>query len=60
MKMVLGELLRLPLCEHYLSRILGIDDLPFNGIIIYFQHVFQPPYYSYLPSTLSLMKLDVI
>ena len=43
--MVLGELLRLPLCEHYLSRILGIDDLPFNGIIIYFQHVFQPPYY---------------
>ncbi len=26
-----------------------LDDLPFNGIIIYFQHVFQPPYYSTYP-----------
>ena len=40
MKMVLGELLRLPLCEHYLSRTLGIDDLPFNGTLTYGQTEF--------------------
>ena len=57
--MVLGELLRLPLSEHHLSRILEIDDLPSNGIIIYFQYIFLPPYYSsyrYLPSTLSFVR----